>query len=92
MHSKKKVDLICPDCGERKTMIVNDLVVRGFSCGICGDGVSYPNKILRALLKVFSSKVDSFEFEKSFDWSNNRQYDGYFIKNNKEYIVEMQGG
>lgn len=92
LHSKKKVDLICPDCGERKTMIVNDLVVRGFSCGICGDGVSYPNKILRALLKVFSSKVDSFEFEKSFDWSNNRQYDGYFIKNNKEYIVEMQGG
>lgn len=73
-------------------MLVNDLVVRGFSCRICGDGVSFPNKILRAFLKVFSSKVDNFEFEKSFGWSNNRQYDGYFVKDGKEYIVEMQGG
>lgn len=92
LHSNQKVNLICPDCGERKNMLVNDLVVRGFSCRICGDGVSFPNKILRAFLKVFSSKVDNFEFEKSFGWSNNRQYDGYFVKDGKEYIVEMQGG
>lgn len=92
LHSNQKVNLICPDCGERKNMSVNDLVVRGFSCRICGDGVSFPNKILRAFLKVFSSKVDNFEFEKSFGWSNNRQYDGYFVKDGKEYIVEMQGG
>ena len=72
LRSNQKVNLICPDCGERKIMSVNNLVVRGFSCRICGDGVSYPNKILRAFLKVFSSKVDNFEFEKSFNWSNNR--------------------
>ena len=92
LHSNQKVNLVCPDCGERKMMTINDLVVRGFSCGICGDGVSYPNKILRAFLKVLSSKVDNSEFEKSFNWSNNRQYDGYFVKDGKEYIIEMQGG
>lgn len=91
-HSNQKVCLVCPDCGERKTMTVNDLVNRGFSCKICGDGVSYPNKVLRAFLKVFSTEMDNFESEKSFDWSNNRQYDGYFVKNGKEYIIEMQGG
>lgn len=91
-YSNQKVNLVCPDCGERKMMTVNDLVVRGFSCKICGDGVSYPNKILRAFLKVLSLQVDDFEFEKSFDWSNNRQYDGYFAKDGKEYLVEMQGG
>ena len=71
-HSNQKVNLVCPDCGERKTMTINDLVVRGFSCRVCGDGVSYPNKVLRAFFKVFSAEMDSFEFEKSFNWSNNR--------------------
>lgn len=90
-HSNKYVDLICPDCGTRKRMTANMLSQRGFSCSVCSDFISYPNKFLRSLLIQLESEIDSYCFEWYPVWGEGRIYDAYFVKNGIEYTVEMQG-
>lgn len=89
--SGEKVEMKCPDCGSEFTISLNRLSKRGFSCPICSDRVSLPNRILRTFLKSVSKQVEYYDFEKSFDWSQGKIYDGFFIKNNKKYLIEMQG-
>ena len=89
----------CLDCGEQKLMKICDMYARGIHCSKCGDGISYPNKIMYNILSQLNL---IFEIEKLFDWCifkkyNNQnklhkgRYDFYFKLNNKEYIVEMDG-
>lgn len=89
--SGEKIEMKCPDCGMEFTMALNHLSKRGFSCPICSDKVSLPNRILRAFLKSVSKQIERYGFEKDFDWSQGKIYDGFFIKNGKKYLVEMQG-
>jgi Zn finger protein HypA/HybF involved in hydrogenase expression len=89
--SGEKIEMKCPDCGMEFTMALNHLSKRGFSCPICSDKVSLPNRILRAFLKSVSKQIEKYGFEKDFDWSQGKIYDGFFIKNGKKYLVEMQG-
>ena len=89
--SGEKIEMKCPDCGMEFTMALNHLSKRGFSCLICSDKVSLPNRILRAFLKSVSKQIEKYGFEKDFDWSQGKIYDGFFIKNGKKYLVEMQG-
>lgn len=89
--SGEKVEMKCPDCGAEFTITLNHLSKRGFSCPICSDKVSFPNRILRAFLKSVSKQVEDYDFEKGFDWSQGKVYDGYFVKNGKKYLIEMQG-
>ena len=52
LMSEKKIKLVCPDCGHETEMMVQNFTRRGFYCKYCKkDGVSFPNKILRGLLK-----------------------------------------
>ena len=44
--SHKKVLMKCPDCGYEKLVIFNTLLNQGFGSNKCGDGYSYPNKII----------------------------------------------
>lgn len=88
-RSMKKVDLKCPDCGRSKSMTVDNLFTNGFSCKYCKtDGVSYPNKFLRGLLKQLDCEWD---IEVSYDWSRKYSYDGFIECNNKKYLIEMHG-
>lgn len=87
--SHKLIELICPTCGTERTMTAFDLYRHGFHCQCCDDGVSYPNRIIRNVLKNFV--VDNLQLEYSSKWTHGRLYDVYFELNNKKYIVEMDG-
>lgn len=84
--SHGKIMTRCPDCGFEKNMLILNLTRRGFSCPICGDGMSIPNKFTRSILKQLDTK---FTPEKSFTWSNNKKYDVFISKSN--CIIEAHG-
>lgn len=94
--SNKKVDMKCPDCGFKKKMAINNLTNQGFSCPVCSDGISYPNKFMAKLLSLLDVKYES---EKAFDWCEfvfkgklrRGRYDFYFEYKDKKCIVEMDG-
>ena len=89
--SSKRVTLICPECGAEKTLHMYDFKKYGFKCNVCSDTISYPNKIIRSFLRYYKNKVEEYDWEHSFPWSQNKIYDGYFKKNGQGYVVEMQG-
>lgn len=84
--SHVKIKTKCPDCGFEKNMLIVNLTRRGFSCPICGDGISIPNKFTRNILKQLNVE---FIPEKSFSWSNNKKYDIFIPKLN--CIIEAHG-
>jgi very-short-patch-repair endonuclease/predicted RNA-binding Zn-ribbon protein involved in translation (DUF1610 family) len=96
--SEMKLDWICPNCGSViKDRRVCYVVVNGFACKKCSDGVSYPNKFMYNVLRQLNI---SFETEKRFDWCKfyyknkirTGVYDFYFEMDNNKYIIEMDGG
>lgn len=88
--SRKKVEWTCPDCGTLKVDTPKQVIAYGLSCSVCSDGISYPNKFIMSLLA--QQDIDVLESEWSPEWIGRYSYDAYFIKNGKEYIVEMDGG
>ena len=92
-QSNKKVDLICPYCGHEKKMMVSNLYKEGFYCDICNDGISFPNKVIRNLLKDESvyPQINKLEFEWSPKWEKKVFFDSLIIVNNKIICIEMQG-
>ena len=88
--SNKKVDFICPDCGAPKRISPHQLGTYGLACHICSDGISYPNKFARALLKQLP--VCNVQYEWNPDWLKPYFYDNYFEYNGLDYILEMDGG
>ena len=68
INSRQKVDLICPECGYERTMTIEVLSREGFCCHVCGDGISYPNKFIRAFINQLP--VENVEFEYSPKWAN----------------------
>lgn len=89
VHSNKSAHLRCPDCGTKKTMVINMLDRRGFNCTACGDGISFPNKLGRSLLRQLP--VDYCKHEWSPGWLKPYSYDNYFIYCGKNYVLEMDG-
>lgn len=87
-YSKDRIDFVCPDCGRIVHKSVNNVCsAKTISCA-CGDGISYPNKYMYALLEQL--KI-SFQPEKSFNWSNSKRYDFYVEHNGLKIIIEMHG-
>ena len=82
---KKKVKCKCPDCGYEKEMIIRNIIKQGFGCHICGDGISYPEKVLANIL--FECGI-MFEKQISFDGGITR-YDFYVPSHN--LIIETHG-
>lgn len=93
-NSTKKILIPCPQCKHIKSISPARLLYGGFGCLYCSDGVSYPNKFARALIEQLP--VYNVENEYSPEWcviNNNKcRYDVYFEYNNRNYIVEMDGG
>ncbi|WP_160686886.1 zinc-ribbon domain-containing protein [Clostridium sp. C2-6-12] len=73
--SHKNVLLKCPECGYTKEMQEYNLVNKGFSCPICSDGISFPNKLMFIVLKKLEI---GFENEYSPEWIKPKRYD-FFI-------------
>lgn len=86
--SHKQLLCRCPDCGYEKYVDAWNLSQQGFGCPNCGDGVSYPNKFIRAMLDQLN--VD-FEPEYHEKWCKSYFYDCYFELNDNKYVIEMDG-
>lgn len=92
--SIKKVGLICSDCGMESTMSIYNLCLRGLACKYCGDGISFPQKVMLNIL--VEQDIENLESEFSRKWcidedGGRRRYDFYFEKNGAKYIIEMDG-
>lgn len=70
-------------------MMVGNLCKRGFSCPICSDGISYPEKYILYLLKATSVKFIFQLSKKDFSWCDKYRYDFYLTTLN--IIVEVHG-
>ena len=70
--SNKKIKTKCPDCGNEKYMIINNLFKKGFSCNKCSDGFSYPNKFMFNVLEQLN---EEFVSECSPIWVEGKFYD-----------------
>lgn len=84
--ANKKVALKCPLCGFIKDITINYFYEKGFACNKCGDGVSYPEKIMHSVLEQLGIE---FIARKKFKWSLNRAYDFYIANTNN--IIETHG-
>lgn len=84
--SGKKIEVICPDCGNKKIIRISSLFNEKSIACICGDGISYPEKVMYALLKQL--KVD-FETQYSPNWIGDKRYDFYISSLNM--IIETHG-
>jgi len=85
-RSDKIVEFKCPDCGEIRKKKVNELYsFHSIGCK-CGDGVSYPNKFIYAILNQLN--ID-YSHEVNFLWASNKFYDVYI--ENIQLIIENHG-
>lgn len=83
--SAHKVHWKCPFCKKINfTAIKNLTSKKPTGCQFCGDGVSYPEKILYNVLSFVS---DTFEKHKSFEWSEGRAYDAFDV----DIFTEIHG-
>ena len=92
--SNKEVLLRCPICGYIKSQTVNELSHNGFHCNHCDDGFSYPSKLMFSVLSQIGIDFIPELSKKTvgFEWLERYKFDFYFCKNNKKYVVEMDGG
>jgi len=86
VKSSKEFDFKCDLCGNIKNMKVSTLSTNGFSCGVCSDGISIPEKFTREILKQINI---NFETQKIFDWAKDKRYDFYIPSSNM--IIETHG-
>lgn len=92
--SSKRIQVICPICGYKKYMKIEDLVYNGgLSCPRCSDGLSYPNKFAFNVFEQLNEQYEEYQSEYSPDWLGQMRYDNYIVlKDGSEIIVEMDGG
>lgn len=87
--SNKKTNFVCPICGDIIYAAVYHVSTHGLYCNHCSDGISYPEKFMRCFLNRLCVDYTS---QYSPEWIKPYSYDFYFKINEKEYIVEMDGG
>jgi len=85
--SEKKLDWICPECGEIvKQKSIHNTVANGLVCPICGNTRSKGHRIVNSIL---SSIGIEYINEKTFYWSDQKSYDIYLEDIN--CIIEVNG-
>lgn len=90
--SGKLIKMKCPICGavyDKKPYVVHTY---GFSCPICGDGYSMPNKLMRNILTQLNIDFIQEVGKKHFDWIGKYKYDFYIKINGEDILIEMDGG
>lgn len=84
--STKKIEVKCPHCGRIKKT-TPEIIYCKHSIGCsCGDGMSYPEKLMENLLIQINIK---YEGQYKAKWSKNRIYDFYLPDYN--IIIEVHG-
>ena len=87
--SNENIPMMCPDCGYEKKSTFHILTNNGFSCPMCSDGKSYPEKFILYLLVQLQSNPLSQLSKKTFNWCEKYKYDNYI--ENINCIVETHG-
>lgn len=88
LHSDKKLMFTCCDCNKSFPCTASNVYYRGLSCPYCSDGIKYPNKFIRNILKLLN-----IDFIPEYKISNyDYFYDVQFNYNNNQYVIEMDGG
>lgn len=82
---------ICPDCKTiaYRSIRISDLYNKGYSCGICNDGYSYPEKFMYSILKQLNIKFITQFSKKEAKWCKKYRYDFYLPDYN--CIIETHG-
>lgn len=87
--SSKKVCFVCPDCNLEKYMTFATFIKNGIMCNRCGDGISFPEKVIYNLLKQLKIDFTNQLSKTTFDWCGKYRYDFYIPKYNM--IIETHG-
>ena len=88
-QSDKRVSLKCPRCNHKKGMRISGLVNQGFSCPVCSDGHSYPERVVTNVLKQLGVDFQTQLSKTTFDWCGIFRYDFYIPEFN--IIIETHG-
>lgn len=88
--SNKKVNVICPECKNEKTMAIDSLCKNGIMCS-CGDGTSFGEKVIINIFRQLNIEYIHQLSKKHFHWLSKYRYDFYFENNNNRYIIEIHG-
>ena len=73
----------CPDCGFEQSKEISKLINKKFVCTICGNrGMSYPEKLMFALLTQLNLYFKKELTKKIFDWCGDYRYDFYLFATN----------
>lgn len=96
--SQKSVDWKCPNCHSLVKNKKIDVVARNshVPCPFCGDGFSYPEKVMSNILTFLNVEyIQHYRIgEQTFLFDNKQyrpEYDFYFELDNNKYIIEMDG-
>lgn len=92
--SAKKIYPMCPDCGrvKNKEMKISTIYKNHTISCLCGDGISYPEKLMFNLLEQLDINFKPQLSKATFDWCDKYRYDFYFEKDEQKYIIETHGG
>lgn len=87
--SGRKIEFICPRCGNVVIQSVSQAVMFGLSCKKCGDGISFGEKFVFNVLEQLHLNFDTHIM---FSWSDHRAYD--IVVHGDDYIdtiIEVHG-
>jgi hypothetical protein len=93
-NSNKNIKMYCPDCEAIKSISPNKIFMNGFSCNICSDNISYPERFMISLLKELGINFIPQLNKTNFKWCDKYKYDFYINNiNNKgdSGIIECHG-
>lgn len=85
--TNEKGKFACPKCGETLFKNILDVVYRKSIACVCGDGISYPEKLGYGIFRQLPYK---FETQYSPDYFNKERSDFYF--SDFKLVVEFDGG
>lgn len=83
---KKTYKCECVDCGNIRDVPEDYLVYKGFTCNVCSDKISYPERFFGALLNQLNAK---YEYQKEFSWSKSVKFicDDKFTKKVYDFYI-----
>ena len=93
--SSNRVEVTCPDCGCKKKVVIYNIYNKKSICCSCGDGFSYPEKFMNAVLTQLGIQ---FETEYSPDYLKRKEGERISKKRSDFYIpslgiiIETDGG
>ena len=87
--SSQKVHWICSCCGNKYEQYIDCRTKRNNGCQNCGDGISYPEKIMSNVLNQLNLKFEHQLTSKKMRWCDNYKYDFYL--NDYNIIIETHG-